>query len=536
MSNKANVALTPIVLLALDCYRHPGLHLEILRGHSPLPEGVNVLLSFALKCQSELNNDEVDGRELLEASIFFIENVLLAKDASHYRILGLSHNADDSEIKSHHRLLIRLFHPDRVGNDDLWRLDFAPRINAAYNTLIHPELRRSYDQSIVVSSNVSEVKNSYRPSHKVQIHTMQEAVHPWRLSFYSFFLHRPAEVLLTITLVMAMFLIWLVFDDQHLIGIVDIGYSKSYLEVADELLTEPYAEGFGNLNASIMPSERFDPQVAVSKQTPFEKPAAETVTLLKEESSVLVDNIHKLMPTPENLVSNVKDKDSVVGGALEKLVRSSPAQFDKDGGTTSQEHGRSGAVIKQTRLNNPEDQGISSEILFVPVIDEIEVSKSPINHSGLALQQYRDGSQLPSREIRSEVISHASSTASAAEVSNDLDAVNVLMAGFVSSYEKGDLSSFMALFSPNAVTNGGGVDFIRDDYNGLFKSTLKRHLILTNMKWTFKDGVIHGRGHYMASVANSGDGENVVTKGRLIIEVSWFGTKPLISSINYTSE
>jgi hypothetical protein len=123
-----------------------------------------------------------------------------------------------------------------------------------------------------------------------------------------------------------------------------------------------------------------------------------------------------------------------------------------------------------------------------------------------------------------------------AEPANDVDVANALLNRLLRSYETGNLPEFMAVFSPNAVTDGGGLDFIREDYRGLFSSTQRRHLAVKSMSWTIKQNVIYGEGRYTASVAYAGADNIKVTKGRLILEVSKLGQKPLISSINYTSD
>ena len=62
-----------------------------------------------------------------------------------YAILGVSRTAKSNEIKSAYRRLARLYHPD-VNADPAAAAKFA-QINEAYQTLIDPEKRRSYDRS-----------------------------------------------------------------------------------------------------------------------------------------------------------------------------------------------------------------------------------------------------------------------------------------------------------------------------------------------------------------------------------------------------
>lgn len=80
--------------------------------------------------------------------MFFIEQVLLAHNASHYRVLGVEPGAGAETIKEHHRLLMRLFHPDRQTAPDERTDAFATRINQAYTVLRSPGSRADYDFSL----------------------------------------------------------------------------------------------------------------------------------------------------------------------------------------------------------------------------------------------------------------------------------------------------------------------------------------------------------------------------------------------------
>ena len=76
------------VALALAFHRAPVQHPDLLHARTPLPAGVDVLLKLAggsrpgLECAALASPDE-----LRAAALFFVEQVLLHHDASHYRVL-----------------------------------------------------------------------------------------------------------------------------------------------------------------------------------------------------------------------------------------------------------------------------------------------------------------------------------------------------------------------------------------------------------------------------------------------------------------
>jgi hypothetical protein len=76
-----------------------------------------------------------DPGELRSAARAYIQHVLFQDGADPYRVLGLLPHASPDEIKEHHRLLMRLTHPDRAETSARWHSSYVSRINQAYNTL-----------------------------------------------------------------------------------------------------------------------------------------------------------------------------------------------------------------------------------------------------------------------------------------------------------------------------------------------------------------------------------------------------------------
>lgn len=62
-----------------------------------------------------------------------------------YAVLGVARDADEEKIRTAYHALARQYHPDRCigSSSDRFRL-----IKEAYDTLISPESRRTYDKSL----------------------------------------------------------------------------------------------------------------------------------------------------------------------------------------------------------------------------------------------------------------------------------------------------------------------------------------------------------------------------------------------------
>lgn len=131
---------------ALALVKAPNERLSLRRR--PLPQGIEPLLQIAAGNAGDALANAVrrtgeSEEELVEASRFYLREVLFHSGADAYRVLGLDRTAAQSRIKTHHRWLQQWLHPDRQTSD--WDAIFAGRVNAAWNQVRNEERRRAYD-------------------------------------------------------------------------------------------------------------------------------------------------------------------------------------------------------------------------------------------------------------------------------------------------------------------------------------------------------------------------------------------------------
>jgi hypothetical protein len=114
----------------------------------PLPPGVHSLLRVAVGEETEEALAIVSkGRshdEIHQAAAFFIEQVLLHRDADSYRVLGATPEATTPELRRNMALLMRWLHPDK--DPDGRRSMFAGRVTRAWDDVKTDERRAAYDQ------------------------------------------------------------------------------------------------------------------------------------------------------------------------------------------------------------------------------------------------------------------------------------------------------------------------------------------------------------------------------------------------------
>ncbi len=103
-----------------------------------LPAGVTEVLRIALAHDATLTAavaaTGLPSQQLSDAARFFVEQQILARECQDdpWRTLGVATGADIGQIREHHRLLVRLVHPDR---SDEWASAFADRVNKAWRQL-----------------------------------------------------------------------------------------------------------------------------------------------------------------------------------------------------------------------------------------------------------------------------------------------------------------------------------------------------------------------------------------------------------------
>ena len=127
-----------LVDLALKVYREKSQALPVILSHE-LEAGFGVLLHIANGDPAWIAEaqgyHEASQAELKTAAMYFIERYAFKGSGDPYQTLGLSPLATESEVKTHYRLMIRLFHPDRTKVSLKRARDYAALINQAMSRI-----------------------------------------------------------------------------------------------------------------------------------------------------------------------------------------------------------------------------------------------------------------------------------------------------------------------------------------------------------------------------------------------------------------
>lgn len=113
-------------------------------------------------------------------------------------------------------------------------------------------------------------------------------------------------------------------------------------------------------------------------------------------------------------------------------------------------------------------------------------------------------------------------------------ALNDLMRKFVGAYETGNINLFMDLFASDALSDGLGVQTIRQDYTDLFANTSLRAMNLKSMDWQWvQDGVVQGEGEYDVEVQLKGSSDLKIRHGTLRLHIAESEGLPRITQLGF---
>jgi hypothetical protein len=160
---------------ALALARAPGER-HALR-QQPLPDGMETVLQIAGGSQATVIAEAaahagMSPAEVVDAARFYLREMLFFPDADPYRVLGLSADASDEQVKHHHRLLQQWLHPDRPTSD--WDAAFAARVNAAWSQLRTSARREAYAERVAAVAPAATSEPSWTQPARIHPVAMPE--------------------------------------------------------------------------------------------------------------------------------------------------------------------------------------------------------------------------------------------------------------------------------------------------------------------------------------------------------------------------
>lgn len=481
-----------IVSLALAFHRAPASHVDLLHGIAPLPESMGVLLRLAAGTSPADVSPAIvplaSSNDLRTAALFFIEQVLFRHDANYFRVLGVNPGASLEQIKEHHRLLMRLFHPDRenqlVDAGSEWKEAYATRANLAYNTLRDADSRGRY---------LAGMKSP--PSRPVNAATAPRvAARRMTASPDSFWAIHLEPVL-------KRYLPQWVLGGTALLALIMTG--AVYLANPPvEVVESVQFGGEAQLRLSAKPVV---PVEALSSSLPVIEEAKDQALNL-DETIVRFENRNK----------------KVVAAAHVPSPRSAPQ-------------------IRQARPQAPQIppkptvwMPTGAPGLPVPVVAPSPSVRQSISTASAEVKPLETPPAVMQAAAPSptQIIRVAEPVAEPTTVPWN---PNALLDHLTEAYERGDAGDLMGMFDEAVRTNAGGRAETQRDYEAQFRSTDLRYLKLDNISWAGEGDLLKGQGKYRMTQMRKGESVLKTQSGALRIELVRRGRSVLVSALYLTS-
>ena len=142
-------ALRQLIDTLFDFESLPGRYPLTLREPRILFDASHdVLLLAASRPVKGLALELTDMPRLKRAACFFVRAAMLRSGSDHYTVLGLEQGFNKNSLRLHYRILIRLTHPDFVGNSEAWPAGAATRINLAHDVLSSAVRQAEYNRTL----------------------------------------------------------------------------------------------------------------------------------------------------------------------------------------------------------------------------------------------------------------------------------------------------------------------------------------------------------------------------------------------------
>ncbi|NMQ20647.1 hypothetical protein E4P82_16460 [Candidatus Competibacter phosphatis] len=529
--------------LALACYRTPLTYQNRMSLAAPLPQDMNRLLWLANGSPETLGDavrqTGAKADELRDAARFLVQQLCFARGASHYRVLGLEPDATVEQIKEHHRLLMRLFHPDRAGSGESWTDHFASRVNEAWTVLSRSQPRAVYDAGrspsssqvvvpVAVGSTVSfptRPVHAPRPRKSIFLRVRNLAPRRWI----------PALVLGGFALA-AMLVVWGVYEARPRVVVL--------ARPTPETALDPEAVSADSEDRSAITALLVAPDWQALGQR--ERQAHRRANESRAAQERLEQAHRERLATDVALLEQIRAERT----RLEEQLRAEQLRAER---TWSERLATEQAKLEQLKAEQLQAERARDERLVVEQVKlkQLKAEQAKAEQMAEALRVEREqlernrshrAGAAPARQARPDP--PTDQPTEPARESRRVDAapaeilvieeLDGLIERYTNAYRHGDLDGLMALFATDARgKNGSSRDGIRRDYGTLFDAHWVRRMLLRDLRWTRGDGSASAVGRYEVWLRRRDNGGSIQLAGTIRFEVRKRDRRLSIVAIDY---
>lgn len=516
-----------------------------------LPQGMEFLLRVANADPEQLGLASqvtgVDHGMLQKAALRYVEHLLLQPGADPYRTLGVNPWTPAEEVRTHYRLLIRLFHPDRTAVDSRLAADYSARINQAHTALA----RTAQGTATATAANHGGQDHAPAPHSAPRVGvrplTRPQAapVSPSRLN--------PQRVLAA-TAAFAFIAVGYVYLDNRSASLV----SAETAEVSPAIASAPLAEAPGGFHASIdkllenLPAEAGQPPrldappasgVAASGSAPHNSQPGDAVTTKPAKPARAAEEalahertkaVAQATPKPQ-LAAPAPPHAETSSAAHEQAARPAAPRPATAAPLPAARHTQPAAQAQPYQTPAQQSEPVLAAVTTPPARAAAAADTST---AGVDAPPVAADTPDPARATAATPAHTAAPLPPADAPRPPSDAqMHQLLAQFVASYNQGDLETLMTIMDDDVATDEpGGKTGLRTAYGRLFRSTVTRSIELSNLRWNARDERAYAQAGYRVMIAKPGEARSRVQTGTLRFEVAEYSGRPLIKAFYHEAD
>ena len=529
---------------------------------SRLPEGVldviRVAAGDAPLAADLAERAGISTRDVEEACLHFAHAVMFHPDANHFQVLGVSPDADETQIKQHFRWLLKWLHPDR--DPEGWVSSYAERVNRAWSHLRRSDRRTAYRDELgslplLESPSLDElVSTAPRPG----IPPLQMA-RSRRLSSR-----------------------WLTAVPSILVGLIVVAAAGLFAahRAGESMLAREASRVAGNDAAKATVTDEMTPAVVESRAVPHSEqsinteadaadptatappPASEPRVVVRTEPPAVEPEIDQsppqsipsAPPSSAPIAARAADPAPPQSTLARSLESAGPGQPSRatvavaavddrpDASVARSTQAPAAAIARSTPLASvapAAGEGRPEVATPAPVladaanaravVETVDPEPQPIIAAVArkAPMEPSSGGVLPTKEP-------LVSTTPAPEVETEKQrAVRDLLNRFSSAYRTGDSRGLVVLFVPNAVTPDGNLLDFNDGYGEVVARSSRRSLEFLDLTMRPTAGGVEAVGRFEWAMGEARTGAVEAKAGDARVVVAFEGGRPLIAALEF---
>lgn len=446
---------------------------------------LNSLVRPEERLQEQAKSLNSSVAELSAAGYEYIQQLLFKDGNNYYQMLGLSRNAGREQIRRRYRLLISLFHPDRMVSAQRWEEQAVRRLNLGYGTLKRPEKRKEYDAGL---RQQKQPQHNYRPASKrTQPPVRKSPQAPLSAA------PKPAEALYRVAAVQRhpKLFVWMGIGLSVLLIILFTVSTTS-----DNTLMLAESPQSSAQVADRVPDSRLFPQrdwmPDTKKTLNAEKHPRQKIDAIPVANSVAdrIEAVAEAMPVSGAGINTIADSSEHVSPLPEvgEALHSRPAPI-KPVLLPLKEKAVAQTAGDDIRSTPDADKRVHSLVTTA----EQESVEQPAQAEPVPVQGF-DGAELPRNALLTPSMPITGTKKKILNNAIPYMQPEYILMQYVRAYESGDINKLLHLFTLDVQTNGGqGRRHLMDSYGKLFEATKHRRFTLKQLKIASADA-----GHYVA--------------------------------------